>query len=52
MYSQGSLLRANGIINIVSDVIIMFFPVWIVWRLQMRLKYKLAVILIFWVRIS
>lgn len=49
--SQGALYKVNGAINIITDIAILAFPVWIVWGLQMQLRYKRAVVVIFWIRI-
>ena len=38
---QGALYYANGPINVVTDLIILGFSVWIAWDLQIRSKYKL-----------
>lgn len=51
MDAQGALFYSNGVINIVTDLAILPFPALIVWDLQMKLKSKLAVVILFWLRI-
>ena len=51
MDAQGALFYSNGVINIVTDLAILPFPALLVWDLQMKLKNKLAVVILFWLRI-
>ena len=45
--SVAALFNSSGIFNTVTDLIMLLFPIWTAWRLQMSLKRKWALVMIF-----
>ena len=45
--NNNSLILATCVFNIVSDVVILLLPSWMVWKLQIPRKKKIGIVLLF-----
>ncbi|KAI0176026.1 hypothetical protein GGR52DRAFT_342075 [Hypoxylon sp. FL1284] len=50
--NERAIFLSHGVINIVTDSVLMLLPVFVVWTVQIPLKQKLTVLGLFWTRIS
>ncbi|KAI0387569.1 hypothetical protein F5Y04DRAFT_7416 [Hypomontagnella monticulosa] len=48
--NEGSLLFTHGIINILTDLLLVILPVFIVWKVQIRAEQRFIVLGLFWAR--
>ena len=49
--NEGALICTNGIINIVTDALLIVLPALIVWNVRIKTKRRLVVMAMFWTRI-
>ncbi|KAI1076551.1 hypothetical protein F5B20DRAFT_320397 [Whalleya microplaca] len=50
--NERALVFAHGIINMLTDFLLMILPVFIVWKVQIRKQKRLVVLGLFWARIA
>lgn len=34
---------ASAILNVVTDIVILLLPIWLIWPMRLRIQYKIAV---------